>query len=61
MTNPFYKAKFGRLVLDHDKYLIQIDSKGVLLTKMCGSGYEKDSDVELTWDEIYELAKETTK
>ena len=51
------KTKFDRLVLDHDKYLIQIDSKGVFLTRIYGSGDEKDCDCELTWDEIYELAK----
>lgn len=52
------KAKFDRLVLDHDRYLIQIDSSGVFLTRTtAGSGDEKDCDCELTWDEIYELGK----
>lgn len=55
MTNIFYKAKFDRLVLDHDKYLIQIDSKGVFLTKTGGSGDEKDCNIELSWDEIYDM------
>lgn len=52
------KAKFCRLILDHDKYLIQIDSKGIFLTKMCGSGDEKDCDAEMSWDEIYEACNE---
>lgn len=61
MTNPFYKAKFDRLILNHDKYLIHIDSTGVCLTKNNGSGYEKDSDIELSWDEIFDLGKEWEK
>lgn len=52
------KAKFDRLILDHDKYLIQIDSKGVFLTRYRGAGDEKDCDFEITWDEIYELKGE---
>lgn len=55
MTNPFSKAKFDSLVLYNAKYLIQIDSKGVYLTKTGGSGDEKNCNVELSWDEIYDM------
>ena len=51
----FKSAKFSRLVIENDKYLIQIEAGGVFLTRTNGSGDEKDRDVELTWDEIYEL------
>lgn len=51
----FDKAKFSRLVIENDKYLIQIEAGGVFLTRLNGSGDEKDRDVEITWDEIYEL------
>ena len=59
MSTPFYKAKFDKLVLDHEKFLIQISSDGVFLTKLnMGAGEEKDCDIELTWDEIYDFGKE---
>lgn len=51
----FEKAKFEHLVMEKDDYLIQISSNGVCLTKMVGSGWEKDCDVEFTWDEIYQM------
>jgi hypothetical protein len=53
--NMFDTAKFSRLVIENDKYLIQIEPSGVCITRMNGNGDEKDRDVELTWDEIYQL------
>lgn len=44
-----------RVIVENKNYLLRIDNKGILLSKMVGCGYEKDNDVELTWDEIYEL------
>ena len=54
-NNMFKSAKFSRLVIENDKYLIQIEPNTVCITRMSGSGDEKDLDVALTWDEIYEL------
>jgi hypothetical protein len=51
----FDKAKFERLVVENDKYLILVNPSGLMLIRTNGSGDEKDRDIELTWDEIYEL------
>lgn len=54
------KPKFDHLILESDKFLIYIGHNGIMLTKMCGSGDEKDCDVELSWDEIFDMGQENS-